>query len=217
MSETIQAAWSQLKRDLHLLLLLFASVAACGSENAPPAARQMEAVSSSGSPTSVPSAAASWSISEAMAITLVGLIEDTYVDPSENVVDRYARVWHWDRTSAEVSKLAKVAYVAELKGHKVTVGSDGTNDIIAISTDSEFDRNAALVELRQAYNLLDQGQPDDEGGMRTEAYLISEHGIRRGLILVTYGEVPSTEGVGTLVYMSKTKMNVGHRTLHGGR
>ena len=119
-------------------------------------------------------------VSDEMAQLLIGLLTDSINRPGTNALDTYAAAQHWDKNPPEFNALlnAKAGYHGMIGDHKIIIGGDGTNDVFAVNTNEGFDPSRAVAALKQVLSLKAEAS-DDEMGIHTDLYSISDHGRGR--------------------------------------
>jgi hypothetical protein len=147
------------------------------------------------------------SVSAEMAELLTSLVAGTRAQPSVNAVDAYAAAFHWHRMPPEMNALlnAKVGYAGVIEGHKLLLGSDGSNDIFSVSVREGFSPDEATAALRHVYVLKKQDSEDSDG-QRFETYILVDRGTDVGMLTVTYGVAQQIRGVGTLSFASMERV-----------
>lgn len=153
-------------------------------------------------------AAITSTISEDIAFLLAGLVVDTTLRPGVNAIETYVAAFRWRKNPPEINALfnAKVGYNGKIRGQTVLLGSDGTNNIIAVMIRDGFNAARVRAALEQAFTLRDVDS-EESAGQKSDAYSLSDHGKDLGVVLLTYGVADAIRGSGTVAYMSAKEFN----------
>ncbi len=150
------------------------------------------------------------SASREAANLYMGLLVDIEMYPKEIAVDRLAKGPGWHALDAKQmppgppkSTASQSAYFGKVGGFMFIVACDGTNDTFSIAMRDGFSSKEILEELRGSLTIGDLGV-DDLTGQRSEMYRLSNQRNEIGLLMLTYGTVPSIAGTGTLAFMSQS-------------
>ncbi len=146
------------------------------------------------------------SAGQAAAEIYVGVLQDLSLQSSGNVVEKLARGLGWASVPAEEAALgnAKISYYGDWGGHKVLIGSDGTNEIFSIAMRKDFSPIEFMKRLRQSVEAEAVGA-EDSLGQRSEMYRLRDHGRELGLLLVTFGTAQAVKGTGSVGFVSSAR------------
>jgi hypothetical protein len=136
----------------------------------------------------------------------VGLVNDLRSRPKVNAVDTYAKAFGWEPLSAEMSAAlnAKSGYAGTVAGQVVLLGSDGSNDIFAISVRDNFEAQTILRHMSQVVT-LNKAASEESMGQVSEMYRIFDSDEDLGYLALTYGTAPTVRGTGTISYLSASR------------
>jgi hypothetical protein len=145
-------------------------------------------------------------LTAAVVETFLGLLVDSDLHPDRNAVDVYAAALKWSPLSREMATLlnAERGYSGTLAGTTVTLGSDGTNDIWALSVGTGFEP-VHIVEAMGRTLTLERVGSDRSLGQATEIYRAKDGTNLLGLVVLTYGADESVAGTGTVAFMSAAR------------
>ena len=140
---------------------------------------------------------------------LAGLLTDIRNRPENNAVDAFALAYKWKPLPPESLSMlnAKRGYAGRLAGQAVMLGSDGTNEVIAITYGKDFQPEEIRRHFDGIINLSSAGT-DAAMGQRTDLYRAkdSSSGSSLGMISLTYGTAEQVKGFGTIAYFSAAAM-----------
>lgn len=139
----------------------------------------------------------------AVAMQYMGLLQAIQMHPEALAVQQFAEASSWKPVPEDQLALlnAKVGYSGKLAGQTVLLGSDGTNEVFALSVGKDFVADD-IAEAIGSYVQLRPLSSEVTLGQKQQLWVLQEHGAPLGVLMIVSGVGDGIRGAGTVGYMA---------------
>lgn len=189
-----------------LVVLLLAGCSEHGTDASESSAQQSTAVHPDQGHATDSTSVEEESLSSAVAKLFAGILTASIIHPERNAVDEYAAAFGWKKSSPEMNVLLNTerSFAGSLAGHRVLLGTGGSNDIFAIAVVDGFEPTQIRRALRTVLTLQPVAS-DTAIGQRMDLYKLFDGKTDLGYLSLTYGVAELSLGPGSVGFISKAR------------